>query len=44
VQQQQLQGSNKFKGDPKDLQACGFWKQNLFGMGRIGTKEYFVKL
>ncbi len=48
VQQQQLQGSNKFKGDAKDLQACGFWKQNLLGMGRLGkktlrVKAYFVK-
>jgi hypothetical protein len=43
-----LQGSKKFKGDAKDLQACGFWKQTLLGMGKLGTKklrvkEYFVK-
>jgi hypothetical protein len=36
VQQQQLQGSNKFKGDAKDLQPCGFWKQNLLGRARTG--------
>jgi len=44
----ELQGNNKFQGHAKDLQASGFWKQNLFGMRRIGTtncfvKEYFVK-
>ena len=38
VHQQQLQASSKFKGDAKDLQACGFWKQNLLGMGRVGKK------
>ena len=48
VQQQQVQGSNKFKGDAKDLQACVFWKQTLLGMGKLGTKKlrvkgYFVK-
>ena len=47
VHQQQLQASSKFKGDAKDLQACGFWKQNLLGMGRVGknwhVKKYFVK-
>ena len=38
VQQQQVQGSSKFKGDAKDLQACGFWTQNQFGMGKWWTK------
>ena len=39
----ELQGNNKFQGHAKDLQASGFWKQNLFGMRRIGTKNCFVK-
>ena len=48
VHQQQLEASNKFKGEAKDLQAFGFWEKNLLGMGRAGTKnlqvkDYFVK-
>jgi hypothetical protein len=48
VQQQQLQGSSKFKGDVENMQPCGFWTQNLLGRARVRTKnpcvtEYLVK-
>ena len=42
-QQQQLQGSSKFKGDAENVQPCVFWKQNLLGRARVGTKNPCVK-
>jgi len=43
-QQQQLQGSNKFKPDAKDFHASEFWKQNLFEMGRVRKNLHVNKI